>query len=185
MDDEQLVEQFRHGQLHVFDELVLRYQDRVLNTCFRLIGNEEEARDAAQDIFIKVYHALASFKPQASFSTWLYRIAANHALNVARSRKRRSRIRSFTAEIALIADAKNPHSALEKEERAHLVREALNQLGESQKTIVVLHRFEGLSYKEIADIMNISVSSVESRLFRARQKLAKILKSSMTEYISS
>lgn len=177
MDDEQLVGQFQRGQLHVFDELVLRYQDRILNTCFRFIGDAEEARDAAQDIFVKVYGALADFKPRASFSTWLYRIAVNHSLNVARRRRRASSAPVDTAEIALLADPKNPHSILEREEMALLVHKALSRLGENQRVVLVLHRFEGLSYQEIASIMRISVSSVESRLFRARQKLAKILKS--------
>ena len=183
MNDEQLVEQFKNGHRDAFDKLVLRYQDKVLNTCFRFIGNTEEARDATQDIFIKVYHALAQFKPKASFSTWLYRIAVNHSLNVLRSKKRRSWLRNFSAfgsepaEIGLLADFSNhPQHVLEKEERSALLHKALNQLGEGQRAAIILSRFEGLSYKEIADVLNTSVSSVESRLFRARQKLAIILK---------
>lgn len=183
MHDEQLVIQFQHGEKQAFDELVRRYQDKVLNTCFRFIGREDDARDAVQDIFIKVYHALDSFKPKATFSTWLYRIAVNHSLNVVRSQKRRSWLKSFSMtgqdqnEIGLVADpSKNPHKKLEQDERAALVQQALEKLNEEQRVAVILHRFEGLSYKEIAEVMHTSVSSVESRLFRARQNLAKLLK---------
>ena len=133
-----------------------------------------------------MYHALVRFEPRASFSTWLYRIAVNHSLNVIRSKKRRSWLQFFSrlktdgADIGLLADfSTNPHRILENEEKAAAVHKALNRLHENQRAVVILHRFEGLSYKEIAKILNTSVSSVESRLFRARQKLAKMLKSSL------
>ncbi len=181
MNDEQLVQQFQNGDTSSFDELVLRYQDKVLNTCFRFIGREDDARDATQDIFIKVFGALETFKPKAKFSTWLYRIAVNHSLNVVRSQKRRTWLQSFSAigeekKIGIVADGKDPHKKMERQERADLVQRALNKLNQEQRVTLVLHRFEGLSYKEIAQVMNTSVSAVESRLFRARQNLAKLLK---------
>jgi RNA polymerase sigma-70 factor (ECF subfamily) len=181
MNDEQLVKQFQSGDRQAFDELLLRYQDKVLNTCFRFIAREEDARDATQDIFIKVYHALHSFKPKATFSTWLYRIAVNHSLNIVRSNKRRAWLKSFSMaadpnELYIIADAKDPHTKMEHDEQAALVQRALKKLNQEQRVAIILHRFEGLSYKEIAEVMNTSVSSVESRLFRARQKLARFLK---------
>ncbi|MBN1479622.1 sigma-70 family RNA polymerase sigma factor [candidate division KSB1 bacterium] len=182
MKDEQLVTAFQHGERDAFDKLVLRYQDKVLNTCFRFLGDADEAHDATQDIFIKVYRALDRFKPRAKFSTWLYRIAVNHSLNLVRSKKRRSRLRTFSllgaeqSQIGLIVDhAAHPDSRIEKKERSECVHRALEKLNEEQRIAIILHRFEDLSYKEIATIMNTSVSSVESRLFRARQKLAKLL----------
>ncbi len=181
MNDEQLVKQFQTGDKQAFDELVRRYQPKVLNTCFRFIGREDDARDATQDIFIKVYHALYSFKPKAKFSTWLYRIAVNHSLNVVRSHKRRWWMKSLSFataehEIGIVAERTNPHVKMEQDERAVLVRRALEKLSREQRVAVILHRFDGLSYKEIAEVMNTSVSSVESRLFRARLNLVKHLK---------
>ena len=181
MNDEQLVKQFQSGDQQAFDEILRRYQDKVLNTCFRFLAREDDARDATQDIFIKVYHALPSFKPKAKFSTWLYRIAVNHSLNVVRSNKRRLWMKSFSMatdqnELGIIANGKDPHTKMERDERAALVQRALEKLNQEQRVAVILHRFEGLSYKEVAEVMNTSVSSVESRLFRARQKLANLLK---------
>ena len=182
MKDEQLVKQFQTGDHRSFDELMRRYQEKVLNTCYRFIGQEDEARDATQDIFVKVYWALDSFKPKAKFSTWLYRIAVNHSLNVVRSKKRRAWMKRLNLmggekyEIGLIPDhANNPENVIEQQEQSKLVQSMLNALKEEQRIALVLHRFEGLSYKEIAKVMNISVSAVESRIFRARQKLAILL----------
>lgn len=182
MKDEQLIAAFQDGDRAAFDKLVLRYQDKVLNTCFRFLGNADEAYDATQDIFIKVYHALDRFKPKASFSTWLYRIAVNHSLNTVRSQKRRLKLTAFSlygadcTKIGLPADdSAHPHNRIETEERTECLQRALNQLNREQRTTLILHRYEGLSYKDIAAIMHTSISSVESRLFRARQKLAEIL----------
>lgn len=183
MKDEQLVKQFQAGDHRSFDELMLRYQEKVLNTCFRFVGDEDDARDATQDIFVKVYRALDAFKPKAKFSTWLYRIAVNHSLNVLRSKKRRAWIKRLSLnagdqhEIGLIPDhANNPENAMDREEKFKRVHQMLDSLKEEQRVAIILHQFEGLSYKEIAAVMNISVSAVESRIFRARQKLAKLLK---------
>lgn len=185
MNDEQLVQQFQMGQSEAFDELLNRYQSKVLDTCFRYLNNEEEARDAAQEVFVKLYLALPRFKPKARFSTWLYRIAVNHSLNLVRSKKRRGWQRSLSIlknsemrayEQSVADESESPEEKMQTLERRLLVRKALATLSEAQRTAVVLHRYEGLSYKEIADVMKTSVSSVESRLFRAKQNLYKILK---------
>jgi RNA polymerase sigma-70 factor (ECF subfamily) len=129
-----------------------------------------------------VYRALDAFKPKATFSTWLYRIAVNHSLNVLRAKKRRAWMKRLSAlggdqhEIGLIADhANNPEYVIDRQERFKLLHKMLDSLKEEQRVAIVLHRFEGLSYKEIAEVMNISISAVESRIFRGRQKLAKLL----------
>ena len=185
MNDERLVQEFKNGNIDAFEELLNRYQPKVLNTCFRYLNDIEEARDATQDIFIKVYHALPRFKPRAKVSTWLYRIAVNHALNVQRSKKKgrflqkvnslsredMKQIQQFPTEVEDNGDA-----AVQTQERLQLVQSALQKLGDAQRTAVILHRFEGLSYKEIAQVMSTSVSAVESLLFRAKQNLHKLLK---------
>jgi RNA polymerase sigma factor (sigma-70 family) len=185
MNDEQLVEQFQNGNKEVFDELLNRYQVKVVNTCFRYLNDKEDARDAAQDIFIKLYFALPKFKPKAQFSTWLYRIAVNHSLNMLRSKKRKQWQQAMTTlgkkdlrhTNQIKSDAtEDPEANLQSKEQSALVQNALAQLSTAQRTAVILHRFEGLSYKEIAAVMETSVSSVESRIFRAKQNLYKLLK---------
>ena len=186
MNDEQLVEQFQNGETKAFDELVRRYQNHVLNTCFRYLNNKDEAQDAAQEIFVKLYHALPKFKPRAKFSTWLYRIVVNHSLNMKRSKKRRDWIQSMgglkkddVAQVNLVQapGSETPEARLQAQERLEIVQHALNKLNHAQRTAVILHRFEELSYKEIASVMGASVSSVESLIFRAKKNLYKILKS--------
>lgn len=182
-EDEEIIKRFQRGEERSFDELVNRYQDTVLSTCFRFLQDTSDAKDAAQEIFIKVYRALPDFKAEAKFTTWLYRITANHCLNVLRSRRRRKWLQPFSAQPKIyekdVMDYKDEHTDpradLEKEERAALIRSALAALPDDQRTAVILHRYEGLSYKEIADVMHTSVSSVESRLHRAKVKLAQLL----------
>ena len=185
MNDEQLVQQFQSGVDEAFDELLNRYQAKVLSTCFRYLNDKEEARDAAQDVFVKLYYALPTFKPKAKFSTWLYRIAVNHSLNALRSQKKRKWQKSLNdldendriRAVQIESDASdNPEAKLQSKERLAFVQKALAQLGAEQRTAIILHKFENLSYKEIAAIMGTSVNSVESRLFRAKQNLYKILK---------
>jgi len=182
MKDEQLVRQFQQGDQSAFETLVRRYQDKVLNTCYRFLGNPDDARDAAQEIFIKVYTNLKKFKPHARFSTWLYRVAVNHALNALRSRKRRRGILLFSAlplQESLIRITDNtlqPDQNYAESEQHDLVMRAIEQLGERQRSLVILHQFEGLAYKEIAEVMGMSKSAVESQLCRAKKKLLLILK---------
>lgn len=183
MQDEELIRQFQNGDEQAFDELVRRYQGQVHNTCYRFLNDVQDSRDAAQDIFIKVYAASRQFRPEAKFSTWLYRVMINHCLNVLRSRKRRQWLSTFTSrenrgnlDHLSVADAGgNPASDLEKAERTRAVRKAINSLNSEQKTTVILHRYQGLSYQEIADIMQTSVASVESRLHRAKLALGRML----------
>jgi len=185
-DDSALMLRSANGDRWAFDRLVRRYYRKVYSTSYRLLGNPQEAEDATQEIFLKVYKAARSFQPHLSFSTWLYRISVNHCLNVLRW-KRRRRFLSLNALLRPDRDEPDPeefssfvraHSSsrpdeqLEKSERAEAVRRAIESLPEKQRVAVILHRYEGLSYKEIAEVMGTSVSSVESRLHRAKVALA-------------
>jgi len=186
-DDNELVRQFHSGKSVAFEQLTERYHTYILNTCFSFLHDENDAKDAAQDIFIKVYFALNKFKPDAKFSTWLYRIAVNHCLNVLRSRKRKKWLLvfskysgDFNETINNVQDHKNnPEQQFESQEQQEAINRALDSLSESSRTAVILHRYQGLSYKEIAAVMDTSVSSVESILFRAKKKLAGLLKDYM------
>ena len=191
MSDVILVQQFQQGETSAFNELITRYQDKVMATCFRMLGNREDAEDAAQEIFIKVYDALARFDPRAKFSTWLYRIAINHCLNVVRGRKVRnifSISKRHNKEDFEFMDLHEPliHNSrpdlnLEQQERGQLIWQAINSLPQNQQVAVVLAKFGGLTYKEVADVMEVSVSAVESLLFRAKHKLHKHLSKILDE----
>lgn len=183
MTDEQLVQQFQKGERAGFDELVRRYQQTVYGVCRRLLGNAHDADDAAQEVFVKVFYALNRFKARARFSTWLYRITVNHSLNVLRARRRNGRLRLFSqlspeelCRVKQFSAAEEPNRRMEQEEQAERVQRALAQLKDDLRTAVILHRYEELSYQQIADVLGVSVSAVESRLFRAKQKLAKLLR---------
>jgi RNA polymerase sigma-70 factor (ECF subfamily) len=188
MQDEDLIQKFQEGNEQAFDELVKRYQSMVINTCYRYLDDINDARDVAQNIFIKVYTAGKKFKPEAKFSTWLYRIVINHCLNALRSRKRRRWLKNFSSQkedqnpaFMQIADEdNNPVKNLEKAERIQAVQRAIDSLSTEQRTAIILHRYQGLSYKEIAEITNISVAAVESRLHRAKLALSHLL----ADYVS-
>ncbi len=163
-----------------FDQLVAEHQDDVFRLCYRFLSDREDARDAAQEVFVKAYESMHQFDGGARISTWLYRIAVNHCLNVIRSRKRRWWLMPFTAvkneQLELLTDLQNtPEHEWRRVEQARAVQTALKNLNEQQHSVVILHRFEGLSYREIAEVLNISIASVESRLHRAKKRLALVL----------
>lgn len=179
--DEILVEQFQDGKAEVFDTLLLRYQNKVMATCLSMLGNSVDAEDAAQEIFVKVYQALPRFKPKAKFSTWLYRISINHCSNVIRSRRIRKYLSLQKPAVERMVDnqgmhqdgttSARPDTALEQAERDRAVWQAVEMLSYNQKVAVVLNKFAGLSYQEVAEVMEISNSAVESLLHRAKKKL--------------
>jgi len=181
-----LMLRFQQGDESAFREIVEQHKLSVLNLCYRFVGNKDDAEDIAQDVFIRILNAASRYRPDASLSTWLYRITVNVCLNF----QRRKKILNFfslnhqlesgqTAGNRLpdpISD-EQPDIMLEKKELQTLVQQAIQSLPENQQTVVILHRFEGLSYQEIADVLNTSVSAVESRLHRAKLNLQRKLKS--------
>jgi RNA polymerase sigma-70 factor, ECF subfamily len=183
--DEQLVRQFLAGEREAFSLLVRRHQERVMRVCLRLVLSPADAQDACQEVFIKIAERLHTYQPSAQFSTWLYRITVNHCLNVLRSRRRRRWLSPFskepTAVLEIAAPDDDPLQSTEKQERQQQVRRALAGLPEEQRLAVVLHRYEGLSYEEIAQVLQVSVSAVESRLHRAKQNLLRMLQPYMKE----
>jgi len=172
MDDNQLMLRVQQGDEDAFRRIVEAHQKPILNLCFRFVGNQQDAEEVAQDVFIHLYRSAATYRPTARLSTYLYRIAVNLSLNRIRDRKRK---RLFSLD-ALKSDRRlepthpdgAPDLILERMELQAQIRKALDSLPESQRTAVVLKRFEGLSYEEIADVMRCSVSAVESLLHRAK-----------------
>ena len=165
--------------------LVEKYKRMVYRLAMQITKNHADADDVMQETFIKVYRSIRTFRKDAAFETWLYRIAVNEALNFV---KRRERQRESTLETASEAEyeaitryraqiANDPHVHAEKAELRHHVTEAVNNLSLKHRTVVILHEFEGLTHAEIASILNCSEGTVRSRLHYARKKLRTLLKS--------
>lgn len=166
------------GDGAAFEPLVARYQDRLVGLCQRFLGDREEALDAAQEVLLKVYRNASRAQPRGRFFTWVYRIAVNHCLN--RLRRRRL-VRFLSLSLGEERDegprfepaspAADPEAELAARERWRRTRRALDALPESQRAVVLLARFEGLSQKEIAATLGITEGAVESRLVRALRRL--------------
>jgi RNA polymerase sigma-70 factor (ECF subfamily) len=182
LNELELIQQLRAGDELAFKSLVENYQDLVYNTAMGVVQNSEDAEDVAQEVFIQVFRSIDQFKGDARLSTWIYRITTTKALDHIRSRKRKKRFAFITslfgANDELIhepVDFQHPGVALDRKEQAALLFRMIEQLPDNQKVAFTLHKTEELSYQEIADVMQLSVSAVESLLFRARQNLRKLL----------
>ncbi len=182
LDEAQLISSLQSQSESAFRELVAAFQDRVYNTCLGLVQNEEDAEECAQDVFIEVYRSVHKFRGDAKLSTWIYRIATTKALELIRRQKRQKRfafLRSLTnreGEELPLTNFEHPGLALEQKENAQVLFKAIERLPDSQRVAFTLHKIEGLPYQEISEIMDTSLSSVESLMFRARKNLQKTLR---------
>jgi RNA polymerase sigma-70 factor, ECF subfamily len=165
------------GDADAFGSLVETHQERLLRLCERMLGDAEDARDAVQEVFLKAYRKAADFRPHGQVYTWLYRIATNHCLNKLR---RRRLVRFVRWEEPAEQDAPpfdppdgaaDPAAALEARRQWRQTREVIGALPAGQRAVLVLARFEGLSYRQIAEILGITEGAVESRLFRAMRRV--------------
>lgn len=181
--DQELVRRVQAGDQTAFNLLVLKYQHRVLKLVGRFVNDAAEAEDVAQEAFLKAYRALASFRGDSAFYTWLYRIAINTAKNALVSQRRRPV--DFDLDLqdpdqyerhAKLKEADTPEGVLLTDEIRAVVEEAMEQLPEDLRTAIVLRELEGLSYEEIAEAMDCPVGTVRSRIFRAREAIDKKLK---------
>lgn len=165
------------GEADAFAELIERHQERLLRLCERLLGDLEEARDAAQDVFLKAYRKAADVEPRGQVYTWLYRIAVNHCLNKLRRRKlvRFLRWDSADEDEAPAFDPPDegatPEESLASRRRWQATKRAIAKLPENQRAVLILVRFEGLAYRQVAEVLGITEGAVESRLFRAMRRL--------------
>ena len=180
VQDSDLVRESLAGNPLSFQLLVERYQDRLFALTRHYTRNVVEIEDIVQDAFLKAYSRLDSFQQQSSFYTWLYRIATNTILDWMKRRGRSPVQAVEDPELAAGADEDNavvrPESKIEEDEVVKITREVLDTLPEIFRTVLVMREFEDLSYQEIADVLEISIGTVESRLFRARAKFkAKLL----------
>ncbi len=182
MDDEALITAFQSGDLNVYRYLVERYQERIRNLLFSIFRDRDFIDDLAQEVFIKAYQALPHFRFEASFYTWLYRIAVNKSRDELRKKKTR-RFLSFQTLDEGIEKELNVRLSVPPENRdtQELVAMGLQTLPEKFRTAVVLKDIEGLSYEEIAEVMQCELGTVKSRISRARAMLRKALKPLMEE----
>lgn len=178
--DEDLLAQYRAGDRSALDELFRRYRLLAYRVAYRLLGNEADALDAVQEGFVKVLVHLESFEGRSTFKTWLLRVISNAALDLGRQRGRQDFL-SIDAPEAEERDSlqplaeTNPAIGLERADLRHLLEQALATLPEAQRRTFVLHADAELSYREVADVMGISIGTVMSRLYYARQKLRTFL----------
>ncbi len=184
MREEEIISRLKQGDEEVFRQFVDQYRQRVVNTCFGLLHNPEDAEDVAQEVFIEVFRSVSNFRGQSKLSTWLYRIAVNRSLNFIRDNKKRSWFKSFDEVVKSNLDLfnrsepgneNNPEFSMENRQRALLLHEAIDTLPENQRVAFVLNKYEEMSHKQVAEIMNISVSAVEALIHRAKKNLQKKL----------
>jgi len=183
LSEEHFISQLRAGDHSAYNELVRLFGDKVHNTTISILQNEEDAEDITQEVFIEVFKSVHSFKGQSTLSTWIYRIAVIKSLEYLRKKKRKKRfavVQSLFGMESVLPETDKPHfyhpgALLENKERSAILFAAIDKLADSQKTAFVLHKIEGLSYSEVAEVMKTSVPSVESLMFRAKQNLQKLL----------
>lgn len=181
INETELIEQLKQGDETAFKTIVEQWKDMVYNTILGIVQNETEAEDLAQDVFIKVFEKIGTFKGDSKFSTWLYRIATTTALDHLRSKKRKKRFGFLQSlggsgdEKESIPDFHHPGVSLDNKERAAVLFKAIDSLPENQKTAYTLHKLEGLSYRDVSEVLNTTVSAVESLMSRANQNLRKEL----------
>jgi RNA polymerase sigma-70 factor (ECF subfamily) len=170
------IDALKKGSHEAFRNLVEQYSHEVVGTCYSFVNNREDAEDVAQEVFIEVYKSIRQFRKESEIGTWIYRISINKSLDFLRRQKRKKRI----SDLMGLFFAKNRpqagiHQQLEEQERKVLLHQQIAFLAENQRIALVLSRFDGLSNKKIADIMETSESAVESLLHQAREKLRKNL----------
>lgn len=171
--DAEVIESVAGGDEKAFEQVVEKYQHPVLNTIYRYVGDRVEAEDIAQEVFLRVWRQARNFKGESRFSTWLYRIVVNQCLSF--RRKYKETLQPLDATIEKEDGSRTPENEVESRRGAEIVRKAVDELPSRQRIALILSKFEGKSYKEIAQIMGVSLSTVESLIFRARSSLKKKL----------
>jgi len=183
LNDQNLLTALQTGSEQGYKELVDTYQEKVLNICLGYFPVYQDAEDLTQEVFVKLFETIDNFRGEASLGTWVYRVTVNKCLEKLRYRKRSKRMAFFQSLIGLEEHASHvasnfdhPGVTLENKERTKILYQHIERLAEKQRTAFILSRMEGLSYQEIAAVMQVSLSSVESLLFRAKQNLKKSLR---------
>ena len=179
MRESELIEKIKANDRSAFRDFYEAYKDRVFNACYRILNNKQDAEDVTQDVFIKAFRSIHQFRGHAKLSTWLYQIAVNTSLNHLRRKKIIAwlSLDFLMGKFESVSDSGStrPDLEFEKTESERLVMKAIQSLPPRQRTAVILQRYEGLSYKEIAEVMETSLSAVESLLHHAKDNLTEKL----------
>jgi RNA polymerase sigma-70 factor, ECF subfamily len=182
-DEKTLVERLKHRDPAAFKILLDKYKNKVANICYRFLFNREDAEEISQEVFILIYKGIPSFRGDAKLSTWIYQLAASRSIDLIRNRKRKKRMGQVTSLLGLreegheIVDHQeiDPVEILENEEKGRIIRNAIDTLPLKYRRAFTLSKCEEFSHKEVAEIMGISQSALESVVHRAKKKLRKIL----------
>lgn len=185
--ESELILRLRARDLTAFDELVAHFERPIYALCFRLLGDAEEARDAAQETFLKVYKGLSGFRAESGLKTWIYRIAINQAMNQQRWWRRRHRDETISLDISrgesdttlgssLPGKSISPEAQAIASERERSIMKALGEIKQEYRVALILREIEELSYEEIAETLSVSIGTVKSRIARGREELRRRVK---------
>ncbi len=185
-EDLDLIKHFLEGDVESFTRLVIKYQNKVYNLCFRILGDRDESKDMAQEVFVTLHKSLKNFRGESLFSTWVYRVTVNHCKNRIKYMGRRRYFQTFSIDQPQEVEdgelyyepedeSPDPETSMASEEIQALVQDAIAGLDPDHRIVVVLRDIQDLSYEEIADIVGIKVGTVKSRIHRARYDLKKKL----------
>ncbi len=181
--EREIIEKVVAGDTEAFEALVLEHQNKVYSLALRMVGNEEDARDMAQEAFIRAFNSLAGFRGDSKFSVWIYRLTSNICIDFLRSRAKKRTVSMTWAddeggeagELEIPDETWSPAERLERSETRESVRRGLDSLSPQYREILLLREINGLSYDEISEALGIEPGTVKSRIFRARKKLCDFL----------
>jgi RNA polymerase sigma-70 factor (ECF subfamily) len=186
--DKELIAAILDGDQEKFGDLVQRYQSRLVNFLYRILHDFADAHDLAQEVFLKVYQALDRYDPQYKFSTWLFRVAQNAAIDRIRKRRlqvvsmdRPSRNSDDDSTWEFPGNERSPYASFRNQERGEAIREAIEELPWEYRELIVMRHFGDLSYAEIAEIKDMPLGTVKNKLFRGRQMLKEALHDFLTD----
>lgn len=180
-EEKLLIRRAKKGELAAFEEIVTAYERKIYNLAIRYVGNEQDACDMTQEVFLRIYRSIEKFKEECSLSTWIYRITANLCIDFIRKDAAKSTVSldvdDDAQEIQIASDdlASNPESALQNIELREAIQSSMNMLSDEHRQIIILRDVSGLTYQEIVDILGLEEGTVKSRLARARRKLRDLL----------
>lgn len=177
--DQSLIDECLDGRLEAFADLIRPYQDRLFNALFRMLGRHDEAAEVLQDALLRAYRSLKSYKGESAFYTWLYRIAINLAFSARRKDRQRALTTSadtrYSHQLVDPDLGNQPSRAAELQEQSELIQNALKKVSEPHRVVLVMKEIDGLRYDEIADVLDVPIGTVRSRLHRARAELRDLL----------
>ena len=171
-EERRIIAQVCAGDANAFEALVVAYQKQVYNLALRTVGNEEDAADMTQEVFLRAYRALGTFRGESKFSVWLYRLTTNVCIDFLRSRRRHPTVSLTAAD----EDDEQPQFDIPADEASGAVVRGLDQLPDDARRILILRELDGLSYAEIGKVLRLEPGTVKSRLFRARRRLCEFLR---------